>query len=92
MAQGPEERHSLPRPGYFWGIAPGTPQRVVHERVNGVDNTIATAKEHLNERGVEEVGQPGGRRLFDRRDLERAAEFQDAMRERFAGDLELLGY
>src|SRR5262249_13810334 len=30
--------------GHFWGVAPGTPARVVRERVNSIDNTIDAAK------------------------------------------------
>jgi hypothetical protein len=77
---------------HFWGIAPGTPARVVRDRVNSVDATLTAAFEYLEKHGIDEVSLRGGRRLFDRQDLDRLREFQNSMKERFAHDLRTLGY
>jgi hypothetical protein len=33
--------------GHFWGIAPGTPTRVIRERIEAVDNVITAATAEL---------------------------------------------
>jgi len=77
--------------GHFWSIAPGTPRKVVRERIQRVDDTLQAALSLFDKKGVEEVASGMGRRLFDRNDVERCLEFQEAMKQRFAGELELLG-
>jgi hypothetical protein len=75
--------------GHFWGIAPGTPPRTVCERVNSVD-TLKAALKVLEQRGVDEIIEQRGKVLFDREDIERCLEFQIALKQRFARDLQLL--
>ncbi|HET9199051.1 MAG TPA: hypothetical protein VFN92_12455 [Solirubrobacterales bacterium] len=76
--------------GHFWGVAPGTPARVVRQRVTGVDETLEATRKLLVERGVEQLGDQHGRILVDLRDVERAREFQRALKERFGDDLRIL--
>ncbi len=77
--------------GHFWGVAPGTPPRVVRERIDRIDNTLGSAVQLLDERGVDELADPKRGVLFDRADIARCLEFQRAMKERFARELALLG-
>lgn len=76
--------------GHFWGIAPGTPPRTVRERVNSVEHTLKAALKVLEQRGVDEIIEQRGKVLFDREDIERCLEFQIALKQRFARDLQLL--
>jgi len=76
--------------GHFWGVAPGTPQRVVRQRVQAVEDTLAAALELLNRREIEEVGDRQGRLLFDRSDVERGLDFHREMKNRFEKELVLL--
>jgi hypothetical protein len=76
--------------GHFWGIAPGTPARVIQARVFDVDKTLEQAFLILNASGAEEVASRHGRALFDRNDLERARNFHAMLKQRFAKDLATL--
>jgi hypothetical protein len=76
--------------GSFWGIAPGTPSTIVQDRLRRIDKTLEGALALLDKRGVEVITDRG-RRLFERRDIERCAEFHRTLRERFLKDLKLLG-
>lgn len=76
--------------GHFWGVAPGTPARVVRQRVTAVDDTLEAAGRLLSERGVDQIGDQHGRVLMDLQDVERAREFQAAIRDRFQDDLRIL--
>src|SRR5262249_32986099 len=76
--------------GSFWGIAPGTPSTVVRDRLRRIDKTLEGALTLLDKRRVEVITDRG-RRLFDRRDIERCAEFHRTLRQRFLEDLKLLG-
>jgi hypothetical protein len=76
--------------GHFWGVAPGTPARVVRQRVAAVDDTLEAAGRLLSERGVDQIGDRHGRVLMDLRDVERAREFQAVIRDRFQDDLRIL--
>ena len=82
---------SFHKVGHFWGIAPGTPPRVARERVNFIDVSLHAAERLLNERDVATIVDGRGRILFDRHDVERCLEFQLAMKERFAKELQRLG-
>jgi hypothetical protein len=73
--------------GHFWGVAPGTPARVIQTRISDVDRTLETALSLLDTGGVNEVAARHGKALFDRTDIERAMNFQTALKERFAKDL-----
>lgn len=76
--------------GHFWGIAPGTPPSVIRARISHVDNTLEKARSLLDTKGVNEIAARHGKALFDRTDLERAIEFQAALKRRFAKDLSTL--
>jgi hypothetical protein len=76
--------------GHFWGIAPGTPSSVIRARIGEVDNTLATSLLVLGDQGADEIAARHGKALFDRKDIERAMEFQSTLKGRFARDLKLL--
>jgi len=76
--------------GNFWGIAPGTPPRTVRERVIQIDQTLATARQRLQDLGVERVFEQRGRELFDLQDVERLSEFQSELKNRFQKELRIL--
>ena len=76
--------------GHFWGIAPGTPARVIQARILDVDRTLEKALGLLNAGGVDEVAASHGKALFDRAGIERAMNFQAALKQRFTRDLETL--
>jgi hypothetical protein len=76
--------------GHFWGVAPGTPPRVVRQRIQTVEDTLGEALALLERRHLEEVGDRQGRLLFDRTDVERALEFDREMKKRFEKELMLL--
>jgi hypothetical protein len=77
--------------GHFWGIAPGTPPRLIRQRVKRVEQTLRAALDVLERKGVEEIGERRGSVLYDRTDIERCRQFQEALKQRFAGDLRILG-
>lgn len=89
--QNPDNPRSFREIGHFWGVAPGTPPRVVRQRVQGVEDTLTAALDLLERRELNEVGDRHGRLLFDRADVERGLEFHVAMKTRFAADLRVLG-
>jgi hypothetical protein len=76
--------------GHFWGIAAGTPRSVIRARINDVDNTLVAARSLLDDHGADEISARRGKALFDRKDIERAMQFQAALKQRFAHDLETL--
>lgn len=76
--------------GHFWGVAPGTPARVIHARILDIDRTLEKAMNLLDVGGVNEVAARHGRALFDRSDIERAMNFHALLKERFAKDLAIL--
>jgi hypothetical protein len=76
--------------GHFWGIAAGTPPGAIRSRILAVDATLRDAAALLDRRGTSHVGGTHGRALFEREDLQRAMEFQDVLKERFAGELRTL--
>ena len=76
--------------GHFWGIAPGTPPRVIRSRIKDVDGTLSAARALLDERQVDEIAASHGKALFDRADIERALAFQAALKQRFASELSVL--
>lgn len=77
--------------GHFWGVAPGTPPRVIRERIENVEHVLEGALKELESRGIDEMVDTRGRVAFNRRDIERCLAFQQAIKERFADDLRLLG-
>ncbi|MFN2609862.1 MAG: hypothetical protein ABR507_03160, partial [Actinomycetota bacterium] len=76
--------------GHFWGIAPGTPPKVIRDRVEAVERTIHAAQTLLLDLGVEKIGERHGTLLYEQEDLDRALEFQETLRKAFAQDLKLL--
>ncbi len=76
--------------GYFWGIAIGTPPSVIRTRITDVERTLQKAVAILDSKKLDEITGKGGKVLFDRKDLERAAQFNRSLTERFAKDLSIL--
>jgi hypothetical protein len=76
--------------GHFWGVAPGTPPRVVRQRVQAVEDTLDAALAVLQDKDVGEVGDNRGRRLYDETDIRRGLEFHRAMKDRFSSELAVL--
>ncbi len=76
--------------GHFWGIAPGMPSKTVRDRLGFVEGTLIAARDFLDTSGVDEVTEQRGKILFQREDIDRALEFQVALKQRFARDLRLL--
>jgi hypothetical protein len=76
--------------GHFWGVAPGTPPKVIQSRILDIGRTLERALTLLDAGGVEEIAARHGKALFDRTDIERAMNFQAALKERFAKDLATL--
>jgi hypothetical protein len=76
--------------GHFWGVAPGTPARVIQTRILDVDRTLEKALSLLDADGTDEVTARHGKALYDRSDIERAVNFQAMLKERFAKDLATL--
>ncbi len=86
-----ENPKSFREAGRFWGIAPGTPPRVIKDRIRAVNAIIDSARLELDKRGVDEMVDKYGKVLFDRDDLKRTAEFNAVLIDRFRRDLEVLG-
>jgi hypothetical protein len=76
--------------GHFWGVAPGTPPKVIQARIMDVDRTLERALALLDAGGFDEVAARHGKALFDRTGIERAMNFQTMLKERFAKDLSTL--
>lgn len=76
--------------GHFWGIAPGTPPRVIRERIERVEIVLTTALQQLDSRSVDEMVDGRGRVAFDRGDLDRCLDFQATLKHRFEEDLRIL--
>lgn len=76
--------------GHFWGIAPGTPSRLVRERVNQVDSTLLAALEYMKRRGVSQLYEERGKALCEQIDIERSLEFNKVLKTRFAKELKVL--
>lgn len=77
--------------GHFWGIAPGTPASFIRTRLADVDNTLESADARLKAEGGDRVSERHGKTLYDKADVNRAQEFQAALKARFARDLATLG-
>ena len=77
--------------GAFWDVAPGTPPTVIEKRIQGIDDILDTASELLDASGADALASGRGVFLFDRTDVSRCREFQEALKLRFADDLRVLG-
>lgn len=86
----PDRRIDFRDASSFWNIAPGTPPRVIAERVRSVPQTLTAALALLEARDVEEMGEGRGRRLYDRSDIIRTLEFARMLRTQFDRELRLL--
>lgn len=76
--------------GWFWGIAPGTPPKIVEERLNAVEKTLMIAKDRLNKLGVSQVVEQRGKKLFNIKDIELCLEFINTLKNRFKHELKIL--
>lgn len=89
-----QKNPSMPRhfrdAGHFWRIAVGTPPSVIRTRIREIDENLAAANALLEREGTDEIAARHGKALFDRKDIERATEFQAVLKQRFSRDLETL--
>ncbi len=76
---------------HVWGIAPGTPPRVIRERIKRVEHTLKAGLQLLDDKQVDQIGEGRGAHLFDRIDIERCLEFHETLKSRFRDDLKVLG-
>ena len=88
----PAEPRSFREAGQFWRVSPGTPPRVIEERLASVTSVLSTAQSVLARAGSDAaLAGRGGGLLFTSEDLARCEEFHAVLIERFAGDLDVLG-
>jgi len=88
----PAEPRSFREAGQFWRVSPGTPPRVIEERLAAVTSVLSTARGVLARAGSDAaLAGRGGGLLFTVQDLTRCEEFQAVLIERFSNDLEVLG-
>ena len=76
--------------GHFWGIAPGTPPRVVRDRIAKIESTLKEALQYMETRGVDALFREKDRVLCERQDIERCIEFHKMIKERFSKEIGLL--
>jgi hypothetical protein len=76
--------------GHFWGVAPGTPPRVVRDRIARIETTLKEALSYMNRRGVTSLFKEKDRVLCERQDIERCLAFHEAVKQRFAKELRML--
>lgn len=76
--------------GQFWGVAPGTPARVVRDRIANIESTLKQALGYMDRRGVSSLFKEKDRVLCERQDIERCLEFHEVLKQRFSRDLAIL--
>jgi len=76
--------------GHFWGVAPGTPPRVVRDRIAKIEATLKQALDYMSEREVISLFKEKDRVLCDQSDIERCLEFHNVLKHRFAKELSAL--
>lgn len=76
--------------GWFWGIAPGTPKKVVEERLRYVEQILSEAKNMLKETGKKEIIEQRGKVLFNGKDIDLCLKFHNTLKERFKKEIEIL--
>jgi hypothetical protein len=76
--------------GQFWGVAPGTPERIVRGRINSIQTTLEEALQYMTARGVDVLFKEKDKPLCDRVDVERCLEFHEALKGRFSKELAIL--
>lgn len=86
----PAKPHKFSGAGHFWGVAPGTPPRIVRDRIARIEATLKEALDYMNARSVTSLFKEKDRILCDRRDIERCIEFHEVLKLRFARELALL--
>jgi len=86
----PKKPNKFYEAGHFWGIAPGTPSRVIRERVNRVDVTLSAALEYLDKNDTNTLWGEREQAVAERRDVERCLEFHTLLKQRFKQELTLL--
>jgi hypothetical protein len=63
--------------GHFWGVAPGTPPRVIRDRLKHIEVTLETAKEYLDRNGTDVLCGDRDQVVAEGADIERCIEFHD---------------
>lgn len=76
--------------GWFWGVAAGSPPKIVSERLKHIEQTLLEAKRFLEESGRREIIQQRGKILFNIKDLELCLEFHNTIKKRFEKELKIL--
>jgi hypothetical protein len=76
--------------GHFWGVAPGTPPRVVRDRMAKIEVTLKEALDYMSAQNVTSLYQEKDRLLCERQDIERCLEFHSVLKQRFARELTAL--
>lgn len=89
--QDPHKPQRFREAGSFWGIAPGTPEGAIKQRIQRVEDTLKAAQSFLAQRDVVEIATGRGHLLFEAADIERCMEFQRTMKLRFAAEFKVLG-
>jgi hypothetical protein len=76
--------------GHFWGIAAGTPSKVIRDRLKHIEVTLSAALDYLERNRTETFWGDREQVIAERRDIERALEFNTTLKERFKEELTLL--
>lgn len=76
--------------GQFWGVAPGTPPRVVRDRIANIEATLKQALQYMDTRGVTSLFREKDRVLCERSDIERCIECHNVLKQRFSKELAIL--
>ena len=76
--------------GHFWGVAPGTPPRVIRDRLKHIEVTLNAAIEYLDRNNTNVPCGDRGEVIAERDDIQRCAQFHEALKQRFSRDLSLL--
>lgn len=77
---------------YFWGISPGTPSKIVRDRLLKIEKTIKGILDYFEKTGLDSMRKDrvNGKILFERKDVERCLEFHKEMKSRFKKELKIL--
>jgi hypothetical protein len=76
--------------GHFWSVAPGTPPRVVRDRIAKIEATLKEALDYMDARNVNCLFKEKDRVLCERGDIERCLEFHKILKQRFGKELNTL--
>lgn len=74
---------------WFLGIAPGTPPKVVKERISAIERNLYEAKKIALE-GSGKISLDKGRLFLDIVDIERCIEFHNYLKEKFKKELSIM--